>query len=575
MNNQMYVTPDTSAATPMTVPSVWLWRDQAPITPCRMRSMDRHYPLDERAATFAIPDADANVVTDMLDGRQGYSLVMPVSLNTRESRHIQLIHGQLISNSDHEHAGEKQQIWTITDSWTQHLDESIPIVASEDASGCCMIDRPGIIRAGKAGNRSTARYAIANDQVYLPRVDEPGGQQWSVGQAFETLSSLGRLDLNLAPLPTDIRLMPLPIDLDTSLPVRRILQALCEAVGCHVQRSAEADVGWPATGRPTICPASTPLGWVDAELCVDRRIDHAVAAARRVVVRGQPPEVEVTVALLPGWDPSLESQADSYYDKLLSPDFASYGQVFRYWVLNEDGRFAAAPFNQPVPITATDLFPDQHLPLQPLVLRPCLTLDGAGSPLPILIEYRLDDQSGWEPYSGQSEILSGRVGVEFQEQTLDASWLAAARAGTLQVRATGRIVSPRRLTSVRWVGNPLAGVDESPERPLETDHAWRRVDSSSRYADRVADGELDARVADDRPQLHQQALIMTRSAQTNVQHAVTLPGMWWHIAPGQALLGWHDDPTRKGRVVRLRIRQTARGVTTQMQINDQIGVADA
>jgi hypothetical protein len=212
--------------------------------------------------------------------------------------------------------------------------------------------------------------------------------------------------------------------------------------------------------------------------------------------------VESTFNLVHGWDAALEGQADEVYSRG-HDSFTQYANVYRHWVLNEDGRFTAAPFSQGAAFDLGAFFEDAPMSPQPRKFLSCLTLDDANRRRAVLVQMSLDSGATWSNYSGGVSVRADRCAIYLDDATLPAAFLAAAKANTAAIRVTATIQSPKPLDVLRWRGNPFAGTLPPQVLDVCDTFASARVDEQSIHAAGLAAGSLSALQSDPRDAMSQ------------------------------------------------------------------------
>jgi hypothetical protein len=196
----------------------------------------------------------------------------------------------------------------------------------------------------------------------------------------------------------------------------------------------------------------------------------------RFIAEAAGPVVESTFALVGGWDAADEALADGEYSKSGSSDFEAVANVFRLWVLNEDGAFTAEPFDRGPAFDLTTLFDDgRAIEPQPLRFGHALSQDAAGRSVGVVVEMSIDGGASWSRYPGTASVLSDRAGVYLADDALPAGFLAAVRGGVGKIRVTATLRNPLPLQSVRWRGNPFTGAFRTQRLKLGDAFGWRRV----------------------------------------------------------------------------------------------------
>ncbi len=213
---------------------------------------------------------------------------------------------------------------------------------------------------------------------------------------------------------------------------------------------------------------------------VDDDIERGRAVKMVGVCGGQ--VVESTFEMVAGWDVAGEGLADGEYARSTSGAFEDVADVYRLWVLNEDGALGGAAYD------LTGLFGDGRA-VEPTGLRfgGALSADASGRSLGVVVEYSDDNGLSWRLYPGRVANERGRAGVYLDDDVLDGDYFASAKAGGVRVRVTATLTNPLRTEVVRWAGHPFAGGHATRAFDLRGLFAWRRVDSGSKYF-----GEIEA-----------------------------------------------------------------------------------
>ncbi|NBC10751.1 MAG: hypothetical protein GVY24_03330 [Planctomycetes bacterium] len=441
--------------------------DRIPEPRLRVAPVDRTTPLDTLRITL---DGPIDLTDEERDrwAAGAIELVRFCRLIDGSVRTRTLATGRLRSLESRDAIGTRSRRWVFDDGWTARLGRSIEPTHRHAAT---------VLAAGAAGNRSVSRQPFRGRDVYVPTA--AAAMPWAVGEALDTLAAYAGLSLTRALLPAELADATLRVTLDLSRPLGELLGAVC---GAHGLRLRWRGVG--VHGQPRIDVRGSGVAH-----------DGDLPRARLWAARAPGARVEGTFALHPGWDAALEGQPDHAYDATQSDDFARYRNVYRRWVLNED---APRPGDTTPVFDLTAFFgSDVFIAPQGLPFGPCLTRDPEGDALPAIVEVSLDGGTTWSRNAGGVELLRDRAGVRFTEPTLDAPFLAAAKAGALRVRVTATLRSPRPFEATRWAGNPFAGVAET--RVLEAGAAFgkRWLDASSVFAADVAAGAREAEVVDD------------------------------------------------------------------------------
>ncbi len=328
------------------------------------------------------------------------------------------------------------------------------------------------------------------------RVDQNAlGDVPTVGGLLDAVSAMTGMALPRRPV-GDVEALPVMSADRQPGTVGDLLTRLCDRYGLTVERTLEwADGGVVEWWGMRRIDRARRMEFAQP-MIRERTASIAAPRPRRLVARAAAPVVESTFGLVPGWSFEHEGQAAAAYGRSTSGDFDATRNVYRLWVLNEDGRAPGKAFN------LSDLFDeDRVIPPQPLRFGPALTRDDAGRSRGIVIECSTDDGATWSHHGGSSRVLADRAGVYLDDDVLPADLLNAAMAGQAKLRVTATLRCPFPLEVVGWRGNPFAGPFETREIDFGDACAWRRVAETSRYHPAVRAGEMTADEADDRPSL--------------------------------------------------------------------------
>ena len=529
---------------PAAEPVIFL--DGTPEPRLMVQSLTIRGPLDERRIILTGPDAVDDVGLSQRWAHRDALVALPHRLVDDQQRWSVLARGTLAQTARHRAAEVEQQQWHLDDQWTQSLAQPVDTVWWANHAGALMPMNAGVLLSGPEGNRSSDTFAIRGQAVHVLQAD---GQPWTVGSALATISALGGLGLSLHLLPCSLRDAALLQAVDLAQPVGAALRRILEPYGLVVQRTIwrnghtvteDCHIRALQHGRPI------RLRWaeMDRPLADALRVDleAPIGAAQRWIAEASGWQVESTFELVGGWDPALEGEADTAYDRTQSSDFARYANVYRHWVLNEDGRFSGAPYHRGAPFDLAAFFGDSRVRAQPLGLRPCVTLDDAGDPRPPVGEMSTDSGATWTQYPGQAVIQPDRAAVDLDDDALPSGFLSAARSGAARLRVTASLRSPQPVQIVRWHGNAFAG--QRPPRILDVGEAFhfRRVDASSIHYTQVQSGALPAREVDQRQALEGWLVQRLREAERRADAAlegrgrIDLAGAWPWLRIGDRLI---------------------------------------
>lgn len=524
----------------------------------------------QRQATLRLPTVDA---VSRLEGQE-VVVAHPLPLRDGTTRwHVWMVG---ITERFRDQRGSRQDGIDVqlTDALSVAMQQGLPRVWQESAGGALQsIPRPWPAQAGRLDprGRSVQRFAIHHQEVYIPR--EGGGEAWTVGQALASVMAMLQVEAELRLTPdASGTLIEQTIDFGAGL--GRDLEWLLERHRLQLRQRWIWSDGHAhprlvvvqdeharrtrAAARPT---QSQGRAWASRWVHEQRE-----PAPRKLTLLGEAPEVEARVELQPGWDASLQGEPITQYDPNTSTDFARYRNVYRRWVLNEDGSAEGPRY----PLES--LFGSDQEVRHAAPMRSLLTRDDAGRRLPLEMQYSLDAGLTWLAWRGFNR-LTDRAGVYVDEEALPANWISAAQAGQLRVQVTGTLVSPAVMQRTRWIGNALSG-GVVREEVLTGPYSYRRVDPSSPYWDEVQAGQRDADQVDERRAM-ETALVQAASAfqpfenkEDRATIEVTLPGAGHSVEPGDRWLGvdpsWADpDGAVPLEPTTWRVREVSRELKTQ------------
>jgi len=260
---------------------------------------------------------------------------------------------------------------------------------------------------------------------------------------------------------------------------------------------------------------------------------------RGVIVLGSPKRYESTFTLQPGWDPAEESYHHRDFVRSEAADWPAVADVYRKWVLNESGAYAAAPFNLTKFDFATVSAEDFFL-TRPRRFRPCLSVDATGRSLGVVVEVSYDG-SEWRRYGGPVRVSTSECAIYLEDDALPADYFQAAQMHLVEVRVTATVESDCRLTAVR---EPDVGLgSDIIEVPAVR---WEKVHSGSVFFGRQ---DLPAPLErDDTERIEQLADAAVISAGEAVEAELTL--------------GWLDPSFRVGDLIE-RIEGRSLELTTR------------
>jgi len=508
-------------------------------------SVSKQGPLDQRKAILTT-DSGADTDRLMAQWRDAtVTVALPLRLVDDQLRWPVLVEGQISGVDSEVSAGEQKTILEVSDRWNQQLNRQIETTWWQ-IGDALLVDRIGDaeMRSDELRNRSESPWLVEGSEIYVLQID---GHSWTVQTAIDAISVLAGLDLSTQLIPRDIAIAPLLQPADLSKPVGRALEQVLTSYGLIVQRTLVREghrLVEHRSVRPKDCGRSIHLAWADDDRALGQVIrtntNTVAPLARPWIARAKGWQVESTFTLVPGWDPSLEGQSDATYSRADNAEFATYANVYRLWVLNEDGAFTAAPYNQGEAYDLSSLFGQEQVRPQPLVFADCLVLDDAGQKRGPIVEMSSDGGSQWTVYPGIAVIAEERAAVYLDDTTLPAAFLSAAKTGDARIRVTGSLQCPVPVQVMRWHGNPFLGTQEAEIRHVGDAFGFRRVDSGSTHYAQVISGAIQADEADETDAL--QAWLTARMRQASqgevdggIAH-LSLAGIWPLLHIGDHLI---------------------------------------
>lgn len=372
------------------------------------------------------------------------------------------------------------------------------------------------------------------------------------------LNDEARLGLDARGLSAEALARPISLAGFGDVQARHLLDRLLEDAGLLVRRTMELSGGGVIETRTLIerrraRRISLKLGQrIDGPWCIaSLRMEQGGQGAVMLTAEASGRVIEGTFELVPGWEPGLESDEDEAYEPGW-PGFDSLRDVFRLWVLNEDGAYSRLPWAAP----AFDVqgFFDERFTPSPSPFGPALSRAADGRSLGIQVEWSVDGGATWSAAAGSPKSLPDRAGVHLAADRLPPAWLAAVRLGDAKMRVTATLQSPVPLRLTRWAGNPFSGLVRQAIRHVGGRFAYRQVGPTSIHHAQVRDGLRRADEADDRAAMEEwtawQAMREAADAgQVRMNMAGLLPGVmigdWLDELAGH---GWGGEPGRPAGV---------------------------
>ncbi len=503
-------------------------------------------PLDIRSARLHVdtPDETPEKLAYWLCAE--VTIALPLRLTDDQVRWPVLLRGVLKEAESTESVGGRSLWFELIDTWSESLTRPVEAVWWHESNGLVIERDTGSLQIGLNANRSADTFNINGQQIHV--IQEGSGLCWTVADALETISGFADLDLSLVGLPRDVANAELMKSIDLARPLSTGLERILAEYGLVIHRDIRREVGLLierrsvrsiSTGRPirlVWADDAQPLGDI-----LDVETDSPVQMAQLWVARTDGWMVESTFDLVGGWDPSLEGQADSEYDKQLSSDFTTYADVYRRWVLNEDGFYSQAPYYRGPAFDLNTFFDTTGMVPQTLSLKSNLTRGDNGKPLKPVIEVSTDGGAEWTVISMSSDILGDRAGIYLDPKTLPGDFLTAAKAGLARVRVTAGLVSPAPVEISRWQGNAFTCKLPPLRHDVSDVFRFQRVDPESIHHAGIESGALSADEVDHTNEMFRWLVDrMTRHAaggkRIGGQASVELAGTWPLLRPGDRLL---------------------------------------
>lgn len=503
-------------------------------------------PLDIRSARLHVDDPHdvPGLLAHWLCAQ--VVIALPLRLTDDQVRWPVLLRGVLIETESTESAGGRGLWFELTDTWCESLARPTEAIWWRQSNGLLIERDVGSLKIGLNANRSADAFSINGQQIHV--IQEDSGLCWTVADALETISGFAGLDLSLIGLPGDVASEELMHSINLARPLSDGLGRILEEYSMVIHRDIRREAGLLIERRPVRSVSNgrpIRLVWPDEEQplgdVLNVETESSAQVARLWVARASGWLVESTFELVGGWNPSLEGQPDSEYDKQLSTDFTTYADVYRRWVLNEDGFYSQAPYYRGPVFNLNVLFNTTGIVPQPLAFKSNLTLGVDGKPLKPVIEVSTNGGSEWTVISMSSDILGDRAGIYLDPRKLPGDFLTAAKTGYARVRVTAVLSSPKPVEMSRWQGNAFACTLPPLLHDVSDVFRFQRVHTDSIHHDDVESGALSADEVD-----HANAMFrwlvdrMTRQAEggaCNDGHAsLELAGTWPLLRPGDRLL---------------------------------------
>lgn len=435
-----------------------------------------HVTLEQRTASFRLLPQDWS-------NRQQPPVGSTVSFRLSEdqggAQFVGLVTGQTIG------IGQDTQRLGIQASPTLAVRLATPLVTEFRLGNRGVVAEPTASIAFNRGDQNWASQQLQTVGARTTRVFDCSATSspWTVADALAYLlaampqSVTGPGMDELEALAGDIVLEPMSLD------ARPFADAICAVAakgGLAIRAGGDAStLEFYRPGRQgrrrTVClqpegsllSAGTTNLW-QAEIKFARRPSN-----RGVVALGATKLYEATFELARGWDASR--QTDRWRDSTASgsDNWLVRKDVFRQWVLNEDGRYDQAPWLLPAYDLAS-ISAEDFTCRRPRRFMPCLSTGADGASVGIVVEYYLPGQP-WQRWTGPMQVASDQCAIYLGGDALPADFFQAAKAGTLMVRVTGTVESDQRLATT------IKGDPSLPQQMIDARHVarWRKVHASS------------------------------------------------------------------------------------------------
>ena len=323
------------------------------------------------------------------------------------------------------------------------------------------------------------------------------------------------------------------------------LDALLELAGAQIVVTVEPGDGGVSRRLEIWYPRRAPAGWL-AHQRPGTRYDsgattlaavavrmHFDAAPRRYVARGDRRLYESTFDLVRGWNDALATYVPEDFSPSANPDFAAVRDVFRKWVLNEAGDYAAAPYSRgPAPDLSALFDGDPYVSRRRRFL-PCLSRDALGRSHGVYVEVSLDGGAAWERLNLAARVLAAECGVYLTDDPLPPRYLMAVMRGQARVRVTATVESDSRLSAEYAEEGPADLPGRTRYLAVPAGYRFRRVAATSRFH-----GQAGADEADDTARLEELvAAAYEADRRIPAPTRIEIPYLALGHRPGERILG--------------------------------------
>jgi len=512
--------------------SPMLRADGRPLPWAPVLTFETRGPLHDQRATALVLGPAADTRAQRLRDANEIDLALPLRMSDGTTQWHVLMHAAMDDLAVSRTPEARHLTLTLQSKWSARLDEGFKTVPVLDDGVLLtrLIDETSL-RLGDDWAMSQATFTVHGQPT---RVISRRGQPWTTGQLLTAVGAWLGVKIDVAALPATTRDAGLLGVTDLARPLRALLGELLDAHGLVLHaRGAEHFMALPRGLRVSEVSASD----ADQAWSATRRdTDDVDEQSKLLIARTTRVSREGTFGLVGGWDPSLQGLGASGYEPATASDFSKVRDVYRYWVLNEDGAFSSAPYNRP-PFDLAGFFENPTMPGEPVRFAAPLTRSASGLAMEPVVEYSTDAGGSWQLLEGDVTVDAGRAALRLNQSPLPSGFLSAGESGGLRVRVTASLPSPLPRDRMRWLGNPFARSFKREVIDFSRVVAYRSMDASSIYASAVAAGTREADLADGSAEheaiLHEAAARVQR--ENPARGELTLAGVWPALVPGDVL----------------------------------------
>jgi len=290
----------------------------------------------------------------------------------------------------------------------------------------------------------------------------------------------------------------------TGMNAAQALQTVAQRAGLSL-RAARENVGLvffragfdDRHANVALQPATEPFSTEATNLWRGRMAFRRRPSRRGVLILGERRRYEITATLLPGWNPAHHTARWRDCVRSLSPNWATYNDVYRKWVLNEHAWFAGSPWNLAA-WTGASVSVAHFLLCQPRQFLPCLSTDHANKSMGVVAEVCWPNHP-WRRWRGPLWVSRDDCSIYLGGDALPGEFFQAAVTGHAGVRVTACVEADARLTAAL----PGDGGAWIVARAPKGQGLWRQIHASSTFAN--APGMGSPGICDDSAVLNRQA----------------------------------------------------------------------